>query len=256
MENLNPNPSSKQDSLKAKAVAHIQNKLITGVLAWGSQVSEEAIAQEIGISRTPVREALQIFTRLGIFQRIPRFGTVVREPDLQEIHELFEMRLALESYAVERAAQFATPEAIQRIEVFCIQLKSIGKTMRADGREILNADEIARTLAADLDFHLEIIRSLGNSMMSRYLVDTNLLLRIFTSRRNKLFNLHYLAGVYGYHCRILRAIKKKNASKAKSLIIEHIRYSETGAVELMKELTAEARRIRRETPKDEHLLLG
>ncbi|OJV26489.1 MAG: hypothetical protein BGO12_09430 [Verrucomicrobia bacterium 61-8] len=256
MEQTNPSNSAKQDSLKAKAIAHIQNKLITGTLAWGSQVSEEAIAQEIGISRTPVREALQVFTRLGIFQRIPRYGTIVREPDLQEIHELFEMRLALESYAVESAAKSATTESIARIEALCAELKGIGKTMRTDGRSILNGDEIVRTLAADLDFHLEIIRSLGNSMMIRYLVDTNLLLRIFTARRNKLFNLHYLAGVYGYHCRILRAIKHRDPVKAKDLVIEHIRYSETGAIELMKELTAEARRLRREAPKDEHLLLG
>ena len=256
MEQTNQSPSAKQDSLKAKAVAHIQNKLITGALAWGSQVSEEAIAQEIGISRTPVREALQIFTRLGIFQRIPRYGTIVREPDLQEIHELFEMRLALESYAVERAASSATPEAIQRIEAFCKELKTIGKTMRAEGREVLDNEEIVRTLAADLDFHLEIIRSIGNSMMIRYLLDTNLLLRIFTSRRNKLFNLHYVAGVYGYHCRILRAIKRRNVAKAKTLVIEHIRYSETGAIELMKELMAESRRNRQESPQNEHLLLN
>ncbi|MFV0415929.1 MAG: GntR family transcriptional regulator [Chthoniobacterales bacterium] len=234
--------SLRQDTLKTKAVAYIQKKLVTGVLVWGDIVSEELIAKEIGISRTPVREAFQIFTHLGIFQRIPRYGTVVREPDPQEIHDLFEMRLALESYAIEKVTQSADGKLLQRLEALCLELKTAGKTMRKDERETLTEEEVSRVLSADLNFHLEIIQALGNSMMSNYLSDTNVLLRIFASPRHKLFNMAYLAGVYGYHLKILRAIKRQDADRAKALIIEHISLSRDGAVELIKELLAEMRR--------------
>lgn len=230
------------NSLQAKAVAYIQQQLISGELAWGSLVSEEAIAQKINISRTPVREALQIFTRLGFFRRIPRYGTIVREPDLREMRELFEMRVALESYAVEEAVKVASEESLKKAEEYCQEIKMIGKKALGEGRNVLTVEEVAQTLKADLNFHLEIIRSIGNSMMVKYLTDTNIFLRIFTSRRTRRFDLNHLAGAYGYHCRILRAIKKRNAEQAKRLMIRHIRLSEEGAIELMKDLLEESRR--------------
>lgn len=229
-----------QESLQSKAATHIQNQLMTGGFNWGDRVSEEAIAKEIGISRTPVREALHTFTRLGIFRRIPRFGTVVCVPDIKKMRDMFEMRLALESYAVGRIA--SNSPALSRMKEQCLVLKACGKSMRSEGREILNFEEVTRVLAVDLAFHLEIIRMLGNTVMEKYLSDTNLLLRIFTAPRVRRFDMPHIANVYRHHRGILRALERGNSGQARERLEAHIMKSNADAAELMEELLADYRR--------------
>ena len=229
-----------KNSLQAKAAVHIQNGLMTGTFNWGDRVSEEAIAKEIGISRTPVREALHTFTQLGIFRRIPRYGTIVCVPDIEKFRDMFEMRLALESYAIGAITPDAA--ALDRMESLCEPFRECGRAMRAAGRDTLDAEEIRRVLSADLAFHQEIIRILGNTVMERYLGDTNLLLRIFTAPRVRRFDLPHIAQVYRFHRRIVRALRKGLQTQARELLEAHIRRSAADASALMEDLLADYRR--------------
>ena len=67
-------------------------------------LSELAVAKELGISRTPVREAFRDFEQEGVLEQVPRFGTRVKALDRRDLVELYELREALEPYAVAQAA--------------------------------------------------------------------------------------------------------------------------------------------------------
>src|SRR5690554_2454888 len=97
-----------QASLRAEAYNYVKDALVSGKLKAGSRLSTQSLANDIGISRTPVAEALLILEHEGFLERFPRSASVIRQPDYIEVDELYELRLALESYVVEQAAKKIT----------------------------------------------------------------------------------------------------------------------------------------------------
>ncbi|RYZ64370.1 MAG: GntR family transcriptional regulator, partial [Proteobacteria bacterium] len=91
-------PTTSETS-RQKAYVFIQRKLLEGEIRAGDLVSELALAAEIGMSRTPIREAIGQLELEGLFDKVPRVGTLVRLPDQRELRELYEVREALESHA-------------------------------------------------------------------------------------------------------------------------------------------------------------
>jgi DNA-binding GntR family transcriptional regulator len=96
------------ETLTSKAYRHLYGEIVDGRIAAGAVISESAIAKSLGISRTPVGEAVRLLARDGLVDQVPRFGTVVRHVQRTELDEHYEMREALESYAAQLAARRAT----------------------------------------------------------------------------------------------------------------------------------------------------
>src|SRR6201995_3075492 len=89
-------PMIASNPLREQAYKHIHGKLLAGELPAGHVLSEHSLAREIGISRTPVREAIQRLEQEGVLEQIPRYGTVVRRPERRDLEELYQLREALE----------------------------------------------------------------------------------------------------------------------------------------------------------------
>ena len=82
-------------TLSRRAYDHLQQKLISGELRAGSMVSEQSLASEIGMSRTPVREAIRTLEQEGVLEQLPRFGTRVRTLERRDLVELYDLREAM-----------------------------------------------------------------------------------------------------------------------------------------------------------------
>src|SRR5438105_3197888 len=82
-------------SLAQKAYEHLQEGIFSGRLRAGTVISEEALAKELGISRTPVGEAIRQLAGEGLVEQVPRYGTIVKPLDRRELQELYEIRDAL-----------------------------------------------------------------------------------------------------------------------------------------------------------------
>lgn len=224
-------------NLKQEAIAHIHNMLLCGQLKWGDRVSEETIAKHIGISRTPVREALHLYCEMGVFRRLPRFGTVVRIPEAREIEELFEIRVALEVYAVNEAIKYITSEELNQLEQTCLRLKSLAATLRKSGAKQLEKEHVLELFTADQDFHMGIIRATGNRMLIKHINDNRMLTRILGNFRTSRFGEGNVIDIYNQHHAIYEAIREKNAEKAADCMQRHIRDSKSGTVtDIQKEL--------------------
>jgi DNA-binding GntR family transcriptional regulator len=105
-------------SLKQRAYDHIRQKLMSGVLIGGSRISDAELAEEIGISRTPVREAIIQLETEGVIEQIPRFGSFIRMLSREELIHLYELREVLEGHNAAMAAERATPEEVRRLESY------------------------------------------------------------------------------------------------------------------------------------------
>ena len=88
----------------AAATELIREAIVDGRLPPGQRLKEEELARELGISRTPVREALLILQTEGLVDAAPNRGAVVRSHDADDLEDLYQLRALLEGYAARRAA--------------------------------------------------------------------------------------------------------------------------------------------------------
>ena len=91
-------------TLRQQAYLRLRERLVSGELRAGMQLSEPDLAKQLGMSRTPVREALRQMENEGLIDYAPRFGAMVRAADRDELAEMYAVREALESYAAAQAA--------------------------------------------------------------------------------------------------------------------------------------------------------
>lgn len=106
-------------SLATELAARLRREILDGALAPGARLNEVHLAEALGVSRTPLREAIGQVAADGLLERRPRFGYFVRELDEQEFHDLYGMRRLLDPAALDMAgapeqAVFADLEAVNR----------------------------------------------------------------------------------------------------------------------------------------------
>jgi DNA-binding GntR family transcriptional regulator len=203
---------------------HILAQIAAGDLAAGAALSELTLAAQVGVSRTPVREALSQLVAEGILQKTSR-GVLVAEPTRRDIIELYELREALEVYAIGKiAARGVDARDLENLELLVAQVRAAADELKQSGRPVLKGEALQRFLACDLRFHMRLIQAGGNERMLKVLDSTNLLLRIFTLRREN-HTLKLLKQVYGFHRRILDAVAAGDGAEAMRLLGEHIRLS-------------------------------
>jgi len=211
---------------RRQAYAYIQQKILSGDLPVGRQVSEASLAREIGISRTPVREAIQQLGREGLVEQVPRLGTMVRALERRDLVEIFELREALEPFAVGQAAKHIGRADLERCSKLCDEIHKLAR----EATEPLTGDKLRRFLAADMGFHMILICAGGNQRIQKIVVDSRVLLRIFnTDRQNH--NRHILDETDRFHSQILRAVRDADPESARHLMSEHIQASKLETLE-------------------------
>jgi DNA-binding GntR family transcriptional regulator len=104
-------------SLRDYAYERIRAQILSGELAPGTSLSEAELATALHVSRSPVREAIQILERDGLVEVYPKRGTLVARPTAREARESFELRAAVEGMAARLAAERRTPEVLAKMKV-------------------------------------------------------------------------------------------------------------------------------------------
>ncbi len=212
-------------SVRMKAYQLIQGKIASGQLCAGALLSELALAKELGSSRTPVREAAGQLLAEGLLELSPGGGLVVTQPSRQGIIDLYELREALEVFAVGRAAREGVRPADQkRLESLLDETQLLLKELKTSGKAELNAEQMKRFAVADLGFHALLIRSAANARIMKVVNDTRLMIRIFSIQR-KGHRRDELDRIHKHHRAILQAVLGRHAAEAQRLLAEHIQAS-------------------------------
>ncbi|HWB86434.1 MAG TPA: GntR family transcriptional regulator [Bryobacteraceae bacterium] len=218
-------------SIREKAYLHIQRKIAAGELRAGRGISEVALARELGSSRTPVREALGQLVAEGLLEQTPNRGAVVKELTRQDIIDLYELREALELYAVRKAALQAPRTAdLERLQELADEVLGLRDELAASGQKVLDARQMHRFMASDLGFHAMLMRMAANARILKLVNETRLLMRIF-SMRHRSHNRAELERIHRQHCDLLRAVADQDAARAVELLSEHIQASQRERLE-------------------------
>ncbi len=210
--------------LSQLAYEHIQQKLLDESLQAGTRISETKLAQELGISRTPVREAIRRLQSEGLLYQVPSSGTFLAQPDRSQLIEAYEVREALECMAVVKATRRMTPKERAELKTLCDKMHDAVVTMRDTKAEVLDGEPLRQFLTADLAFHLLLLRAAGNQLAMKIVADSHVRNRVFGYRSHRR-GLHHVAWVWLVHARIARAVLRRDAQAARHWMRRHIRTS-------------------------------
>ena len=157
-------PSPRDRGFLRLAHQHILGKISSGELAAGAALSELALAAQLGLSRTPVREAIGQLVAEGILQKTSR-GAVVIEPTKQDIVEVYELREALETYAVTMlAGHGVVPRDMEAMEKTMDEILAIRALLEKSGKSTLEGDLLQRFVGSDIRFHMHLLEAAGEQL--------------------------------------------------------------------------------------------
>ena len=213
MGNYKNNKGENWDRVEVKSLVTvvldtIRRRIFTGEFRPGQKINESEIAVNLGISRSPVREAFRILERDGLITTLPRKGSYITDISLQDLEELFEVRKILECYALDcikkRAKEF--PDSIQSM------IKELDRNLikKHDPFSVISG------------FHYDLVELSNNSR----LIELYKILAVSLRRYWLIYNIE--KGQRGisleHHQGIADILKKGDYTGTKTLLKKHIHY--------------------------------
>lgn len=146
-------PEPKPPSNTQRAIQELRRMIFSGELSAGSDHLESELAEQLGMSRTPIREAALTLESQGLLELRPRKGVRILPVSPEDMREIYDVLTELESLAARRAAERSLGEA---------ELATLAQSI-ADMEEALTRDDLEAWAEADGDFHAELVQLGGNS---------------------------------------------------------------------------------------------
>ncbi|MCO5083793.1 MAG: GntR family transcriptional regulator [Rhizobiaceae bacterium] len=188
----------------------------------GERINEVELAAGLGVSRTPVREALNRLVRDGFMTFVPNRGFYARDITPEGVQELYELRAAIERAAFKLACERGTDADIA--DVIAIWDDNSELASSADWEKVAEADE---------DFHTAVVRLSKNAPMLNAVEGINSLIRFF--RRIDLESSRRRSGLYDEHAAIIDCLRRRDGERGGEFLERHITLSSAHAVEVAKE---------------------
>ncbi len=215
--------------LQERAYKLILNRIASGVLPPGERLLEPELAKEIGISRMPVRDAVTQLRCEGLIERLPRYGTFVRQLEEADIRELYELREGLESFAAGLAAERISEEDLAKLRRLMKETRRMVKALNDASEDELKGDAMGSFLATDMGFHTIVIQASGNSRIMKVIAQSHILSSIFSRQRVR-HGLVILRKIVKNHGRILKALERRDPAAAAEAVAIHIRQSKRNSL--------------------------
>jgi DNA-binding GntR family transcriptional regulator len=155
-------------ALVDKLASQLHARVLSGELPSGTRLRQKALAEEFGVSRTPVREALRKLQAGGLVELQPNRGAVVRGLSPREIRDAYEVRAALEALAAGLAAERVNRQQLRRLEHAQREFRAAlaGTISRRKGGREVGERDVRRWASANDEFHQTIHEASGNEVLA------------------------------------------------------------------------------------------
>ena len=193
----------------------LHNKIVSGVYKPGEWLRQDDIATQLGVSMTPVREALDLLVSSGLAERVAYRGVRVREIVTKDVVEAYGLRLILELLIAQDAAKFITAEQVKGLE------RTISEMKKHD-----SLDEMSIERKLSRDFHAAIAEASHNDLLVKlYNVVANAfpdwILYEAMFRKPEILT-DSMSDMHREHSEIVNALRKRDGAKAAKLSVEHV----------------------------------
>lgn len=202
-------------SLQSQAYHALKEQILSSTLAPGILYSETKIAKELGISRTPMREALQCLSQDGYITIIPSRGFTIRELDEESMRESIQVRCAIEGFCVHLIASQAAEKRCQKL------LKEMDRSLERQKKALTAAGNAREAfIEEDHRFHLLLVHYAENAEFNRLF--QRLMYMIHLTTANALSVTGRMESTYLEHEELCRCLKAEDGDKAYRILIAHL----------------------------------
>ena len=198
----------KHQTLREQIVSSLRESIIKGELNPGQKLTEPELAEKLGISRTPIREAFRQLESEGFLTVMPRRGAVVSRLTRKEIDDFYELKSLLEGYAARIAAERINEKGIEKLRKINEQLVTLAEKGDVEGFFTKN-DE----------FHSTFISYCGNEKLLEF--REHMVQRFMRFRLEALSVPGRLMDSVTQHRNIIRALARKDGRLAEAVVLEH-----------------------------------
>jgi DNA-binding GntR family transcriptional regulator len=215
-------------SLREQIQAQIKKLILTNRLLPGQSIVIDWLASELGVSHTPVREALAMLAHEGLVRMKPYNNPRVAEIDASDVREVWEMRLLLEGWAVGKAALSLSEDALDKI----------GESLERARQEAQHSRYDAH-LEADIAMHEMILQSTDNRLfwrLAQLVSDQSFRIR---SLVEAIARTEQVLGIIDEHCAILEALRARDPELARERLVSHLEAGVQRTLAALEIMTAE-----------------
>ena len=202
-------PISRAKSLKEQAYDKLKDLIITGALEPGALHNEKRLAEALGVSRTPVREALLELSREGMVAFVPGKGVEICKFTVQQVREVFEIRKIIEGYIIKKIAARLTDTDIKKID----------ENISNQEKMLLKTERLA-FIEYDKQFHLSLASKIGNQQIESILDNLRDQMHLMGIRAVE--DESRMKQVIEEHRAIFAGLKEGNPQKAFDALIDHL----------------------------------
>ena len=216
-----------------KVFKKLRSDIVTGKIPGGTRLVETALADNMKVSRTPVREALHKLTQEGLLDFIPRVGYFVEDISDYDVQDLFAVRAAMEQLAVKWAVEKISDEEIDRLEM---NLKKTDETIKSGPHK----DLPEKTVELDREFHQIIYlatRSKRLAQICMMLNDHSVKFRLVMQDKPEI-----VKRMRDGHSKVLEALRSRDPKKVEEMMRSHIDIGKKSVMENMERVRFESLR--------------
>lgn len=215
----------KKSTLKHQISSQIKELILTNRIQPGQQIVIDKLAEEFGVSHTPVREALAMLERDGLIELSSYQNPKVANVTVKDVREVYEMRLMVESWAIERAAKNLSDERIEYID----------KLLQHARREA-EVNNYEPHLKADLLLHETILNSTNNDLfwnMAQRIHERSIHVRALVEARGTIRDIQQ---IIDEHTLIIEALRAHDPVNARSSMVAHLEAGFTRTLHVLESI--------------------
>jgi DNA-binding GntR family transcriptional regulator len=218
-------PQIDHTALSEQVYLILRTKILKHELEFGEKVLIDEIASRLGVSRTPVKDAVNRLALEGLVEKVARRGTFVTRLALQDVVELFDLRLLLELYAAEKVLEKGKVDLLLPEMERCIA--NIDRAANSDG------PDYDAYMSWNRDLHLSLIRLADNNHLLQMYKSLNIHIQV--TRINYSHSIEDVAQTQQEHWAIYEAFKNGDGEQVKEAISTHVNTAKTAVLKILEE---------------------
>jgi len=199
----------------------IREAILKGDFAPGERLMEKQLAERLGVSRTPIREAIRKLELEGLVIMIPRKGAEVASITGKDISDVLEVRATLEALAVKLACKKMSDHDLDELIAINIEF-----------RKAANKKDVKKVIEKDVEFHDVIFHSSDNDKLIN--ISNNLREQIYRYRVEYIYKMNSYDELVVEHDEIVKAIVARDGKRAAEIAMKHIENQEKSVLEYIK----------------------